>query len=197
MAFDDLAPVGNQEYYTPPRYADAARRLMSHIDLDPASNPVANMASVKAGRIFTKADDGLAQDWEVSGATRVFLNPPYGRLHGRRGPYNVPLWIDKLEAEYNAGHIAQAILLINAFPGTKYFQSLLQRYPVCFTDHRIAFYTNATMKPDPSPMHYNAFFYIGFDDQHHAFDQIFSEFGTVMVRRGYDPITIAPEEIAQ
>jgi hypothetical protein len=64
-----------QEHYTPACVVDPARRVLGAFDLDPASCPEAN-ATIKATRIYTRADDGLTKPW----ANRVFLNPPGGTL---------------------------------------------------------------------------------------------------------------------
>jgi len=86
------------EWYTPPEYSAAARYLMGAIDLDPATCLLAN-ADVQAERWYTKADNGLAQEWHG----RVFLNPP-GSSDGE-----LPrLFWEKLVRAHESGAVPQA-----------------------------------------------------------------------------------------
>lgn len=52
----------SDEWYTMPRYIEAARTVLGHIDLDPASTERANRI-IKATHYYTKQDDGLTQHW--------------------------------------------------------------------------------------------------------------------------------------
>jgi len=70
------------EHFTPADIVERARRAMGGIDLDPASCVEAN-ATVRARRIYTEAEDGLAHQGQW--AMRVFLNPPGGKLVKRAG----------------------------------------------------------------------------------------------------------------
>lgn len=158
----------SNEWYTPARYVDAARRVMGGIDLDPASNPVANRV-VMATHYFTIEDDGLAKTW----AGRVWLNPPYGRDGGES---NQATWSARLLDQYQAGNVAQAVLLVNAVTDRVWFQPLWA-FPICFTDHRIRFY-DAT-GAGGSPTHGNALVYLGANRDHFA--SVFSEFGPVVM----------------
>lgn len=116
------------EWYTPTEYVEAARRVMGGIDLDPASTTYAN-ETVQAQVFYTKADDGLQQRW----FGRVFCNPPYSYP-------KVEQFTTRLIAEYEAGNIPEAILLVNNSTDTDWFQALLARFPACFTDGRVRFY---------------------------------------------------------
>src|SRR5512134_1699762 len=54
--------TGENEWYTPAPYVEAARACLGAIDLDPASSATAQ-ATVRAARFFTRDDDGLKQEW--------------------------------------------------------------------------------------------------------------------------------------
>jgi phage N-6-adenine-methyltransferase len=158
----------SNEWYTPAEYVNAARKLMGGIDLDPASNQLAN-ETIGATTYYTEADNGLAQTWRG----RVFLNPPYGTTAGES---NAGVWARKLAAEYRAGNVSEAVLLVNANTERKWF-SQLWAFPICFTDHRIQFYT-----PDgvgAQPVDGNALVYLG--PNLSDFVSIFTAFGDVAV----------------
>jgi phage N-6-adenine-methyltransferase len=61
------------EWATPQQFFDEVDREFG-FDLDACATPL----NAKCERYFTRADDGLAQEW----AGRVWLNPPYGRSIG-------------------------------------------------------------------------------------------------------------------
>jgi phage N-6-adenine-methyltransferase len=139
---EHYASSKSAEWYTPARYIEAARAVMGGIDLDPATCPAAQK-TVQAARHYTAADNGLAQPW----AGRVFLNPPYGRGEGGRS--NQAIWSAKLVEEWRAGRVVEAVLLVTAATSEKWFKPLWN-YPICLTDHRIAF-----IGPDGQPIRGN------------------------------------------
>lgn len=156
----------SNEWYTPAEYVNAARELMGGIDLDPASNALAN-ETVQAARYYVQEDNGLAQTWYG----RVFLNPPYGVTDGES---NAGVWARKLISEYRAGNVSEAVMLVNANTERKWF-SPLWNFPICFTNHRIQFYT-----PDgvgAQPVDGNALIYLG--ENVTGFVDVFSRFGEV------------------
>lgn len=137
---------GNNEWYTPKEYIDAARRAMGSIDLDPASSEIANKV-VQASEIYTIETDGLSHKWHGN----VWLNPPYASDL-------IKLFADKVASE--AENINQAIILVNNATETKWFSELVKASSaVVFPTGRVNFY-----KPDGSigaPLQGQAVFYIG------------------------------------
>lgn len=164
-----LHQSNSNEWYTPARYVQAARDVMGGIDLDPASCAQANEV-VKAARYFTIDTDGLAHDWPG----RVWLNPPYGRIAGKS---SAAAWSGKLIGQYLAGITTQAILLVNACPGDRWFMPLFA-WPICFTDHRIRFYNSQGVARQPTKG--NAFVYFG--DRVGRFRSVFGRFGAVVMK---------------
>lgn len=159
----------NNEWYTPRPFLDAAHEVMGGVDLDPASNPLANEA-VRAARFYTIDDDGYSLPWQG----RVWLNPPYGTDEGES---NQARWSRRLIEKYRAGDVSEAILLVNAVPGNQWFAPL-KDFPICFPDSRIRFYNADTEAGQPT--HSNALIYLGSNVA--RFVQVFSRFGAVMGR---------------
>lgn len=73
MAEHEPSVGGSDDWYTPREYFDA---IGLTFDIDPCSPGAGHW--VPARKIYTKADDGLAQPWKGI----VFMNPPYGGRHG-------------------------------------------------------------------------------------------------------------------
>jgi ParB family chromosome partitioning protein len=157
--------TGNNEWYTPAKYIELARAVMGDIDLDPASNPIAQK-TVRAAQFFTETDDGLAQNW----AGRVFCNPPYSK--GLITPF-----VDKLLSEIASGNVREAILLTHNHSDTRWFQAVLgQARRVCFTAGRLNFYgPNSEIA---APVQGQAFHYFGTNAE--KFEEVFSAIGAVL-----------------
>jgi phage N-6-adenine-methyltransferase len=156
--------TGENEWYTPAPYVEAARTCLGAIDLDPASAPLAQK-TIRAARFFTRDDDGLKQEWRG----RIWLNPPYAQP-------SIVHFVDKLLAEVNAGRATEAILLTHNYTDTGWFQAAAgQCAAICFTRGRIRFV--GASGEIAAPTQGQAFFYFGagFD----RFRQTFSSFGFI------------------
>ena len=157
---DSDAPV---EWYTPPIYIEMARRVLGGIDLDPASNEVAQ-AWIQAAKYFTVVEDGLKQSWQG----RVWCNPPYGR--------DVKRWLAKAITSYQSGDVDAAIVLLNRSGASWYRQLKKKVAAVCEVDKRIAF-LDATGFPQGSPRYNNDFLYLGQNVE--LFQEVFKPLGEV------------------
>ena len=155
---------GENEWYTPPEYIEAARAAMGGIDLDPASCETAQ-ANVKARRFYTIDDNGLEKKW----AGNVWLNPPYSKdLIG--------LFADKVVSE--SERFRQAVVLVNNATDTAWFHRLVSvASAVCFFRGRIRF-LDKTGKPANTPVQGQAAIYIGQDVD--SFRDAFRDFGFVV-----------------
>lgn len=149
---------GNNEWYTPKEFIDAARNVMGNIDLDPASNEIANKI-VQAEKFYSIEDDGLAQEWRGN----IWLNPPYASG-----------LIDKFVDKLCASDFEQAIVLVNNATDTKWFLKLVENATaIVFTTGRVRFYM-----PDGStgaPLQGQAVLYFG--ESAEKFIQCFKNFG--------------------
>ena len=158
--------TGDFEWHTPPRYVEAARRVLKEIDLDPASSELAN-ATVGARKYYTLRDDGLSKAWEG----RVWLNPPYAQPA-------IYQFVEKLLAERAAGRVSAAILLTHNYTDTAWFHlGAGAADAICFTRGRISFVSPS--KVSAAPTQGQAFFFFGSDLQ--AFAREFAEIGLIMI----------------
>ena len=156
---------GDNEWYTPAEYIEAARQVMEGIDLDPASSAAANKV-VKASRFYSAADDGLARDW----AGRVFLNPPYAQ------PL-VQQFCAKLAGHVRAGDVLQAVVLVNNATDATWFHRLLDvAVAICLIRRRVRFLDPQGGKPG-SPLQGQIALYVG--PKEAEFGKEFARFGVI------------------
>lgn len=157
--------TGQNEWYTPHEYIEAARRVMGSIDLDPATSFEAQ-ESIQATTIFTREDDGLAQNWHGN----VWLNPPYSQP-------DIQWFAEKMVAEVDAGRVHQAVVLTHNYTDTAWFHIAAARASaICFTRGRIAFVNQLGEKAAPTQG--QAFFYYGSNTD--AFKLEFSRYGFIV-----------------
>ena len=137
---------GNNEWYTPKEFIEAARTAMGSIDIDPASSEIANEV-VQAKEYYTAETNGL--DKKLHG--NVWMNPPYStELIGK--------FIQKLVDERK--DYEQAVVLVNNATETEWFMKLVSiASAICFPKSRVKFYM-----PDGktgAPLQGQAVIYIG------------------------------------
>jgi ParB family chromosome partitioning protein len=161
---------GENEWYTPSPYLEAARATMGAIDLDPSSCDIAN-ERVKASRFYSKEQDGLKQTW----AGRVWMNPPY-----EKGL--IDRFAEKLATSVQDGTVAQACVLVNNATETQWFRRMVSvASGVCFPTGRVRFISPQGEKG--APLQGQAVIYIGADFG--SFATHFKQFGFVAeVRHG-------------
>lgn len=155
---------GENEWYTPPAFIEAARSVMGGIDLDPATSEIANQ-TVKADRIFTEETDGLSQEWPIG---RIWMNPPYAQpLMGQ--------FAERITQEAMRG--SEAIVLVNNATETAWFQRMGEvASAACFPKSRVKFldpYGNPG-----APLQGQAIIYFGpnvekFAAEFHSFGMVF------------------------
>jgi ParB family chromosome partitioning protein len=164
------------EHYTPSDIVEAARATMGSIDLDPASCELANQ-TVRAGRIFTAADDGLAHEWSGN----VFLNPPGGKVANRS---NTVIFWEKLCREWLAGRVRSAVFVAFSLEFLQTAQRSIRSpldYAICIPRSRLRFLApnaDGSLTVGASPTHANAIVYMGGDIA--TFRSAFAEIGGVI-----------------
>jgi len=158
--------TGNNEWYTPAKYIEAARQVMGCIDLDPASSDKANEI-VKAARYYTVNNDGRRQPWRGN----VWMNPPYAQ----------PLiaeFCDLLLQKYQSGEVGQACVLVNNATETLFYQDMLKTCEaVCFIKGRVKFLDEQGMDSG-APLQGQTILYFG--DHVVEFGIMFEPFGVIL-----------------
>lgn len=155
--------TGENEWYTPAKYIEMARKVLGGIDLDPASSEEAQK-TIQATKFFTAADNGLTCEW----GGRVWLNPPYAQ------PW-ISEFVRKMVQERSDGRVDAAIMLTHNYTDTAWFHEAAEiADAICFTRGRIKFVDKDGA--ECAPTQGQAFFYYGDD---------ISRFASVFVNAGF------------
>lgn len=157
---------GENEWYTPREYVEAARAALGSIDLDPASSEIANK-TVRAKHFFSITNDGLKQKW----GGNVWMNPPYAQ------PL-ISQFAEAVSVKFVSGEINAACVLVNNATETAWFQAMLKAASaVCFPSGRIKF-IDKDGNPSGAPLQGQAILYLG--DEVGDFTREFSRFGVIL-----------------
>jgi len=160
---------GENEWYTPGEYIEAALKTMGSIDCDPASSDKANKI-IQAKKYFTKEQDGLKQKWEGN----VWMNPPYSQ----------PLidnFSEAITKKFIKHEIDQACILVNNATETNWFQRMLVVAScVCFIKGRIKF-IDPDGNPNGAPLQGQAILYFGSNKEN--FYSNFKSFGIILWKK--------------
>ena len=149
---------------------DAARDVLGPIDLDPASNAIANRY-VKAAEFLTAEQNGLYYHWCLHGPQSIWLNPPSPAY----------IWWKELMDQTKQGNVKHALFLafnvqLAQVSQGKGCPSILD-YPVCWFSKRIRFIGNGN-----SPANASALVYVpGTIDRSEQFKLTFNEYGAITV----------------
>jgi hypothetical protein len=159
---------GKTDWYTPDDWLELAREVLEEIDLDPASSALANRR-VRAKRYYDVAADGLSPRKRWRG--RVWMNPPYNRCAA---------FIDRLLAEFVAGNVTEAIVLVNNSTDSRWGQRLIAASSaVLFPAGRISF-VDGQGGPSKMPLQGQMLCYLG--DRPGMFSAVFGPKGLVVTR---------------
>lgn len=118
---------------TPQTFYDGVAERFA-FDLDVCATP----DNAKCGRYFTKADDGLAQDWRGT----CWMNPPYGREIGK--------WMQKAYESSLAG--ATVVCLVPARTDTAWWHDYATKGRIEFIRGRLKFGGSLNSAPFPSAL---------------------------------------------
>jgi len=122
------------EWETPQHIFDKLDEELGPFTIDVCATP----ASAKCAKYFTKAHDGLAQNW--AGHT-VWMNPPYGREIGK--------WIKKAYLASKKPN-TRVVCLLPARTDTRWFHNWCVKGKIWFVRGRLKFGGRKTGAPFPS-----------------------------------------------
>jgi phage N-6-adenine-methyltransferase len=98
----------NDRWFTPPEIIERAKEVLGSLDLDPASEPLAN-AFINAPAFYTAEQNGLLHPWYG----KIWCNPPYSAALIKK-------FTAKFLEEYLSGNLTEGIMLTNSGTDTQW-----------------------------------------------------------------------------
>lgn len=126
QAMTVLTSQATNEWYTPPAIIKRARACLGGIDLDPASNAVAQQW-IQADTYYSLGDDDPRHAFARPWCGRVWLNPPFD---------DTPAWVAHW---LRAPEMTAGLLLVNSAPGYNWWERLWREVPVILLRDRLCF----------------------------------------------------------
>ena len=160
-------------WFTPEYLIEMAKAVLGDIDLDPASEELANRA-IQAKTIITQERDGLTTEWSEGS---IFLNPPGGKLKNRS--LSALFWAKLMDHKQNC-KLTHAIYIGFSLEqlaiSQSYHELKMLDFPLCVPRKRIKFDNPVVAKHAPS--HSNVIIYVpGAVDKTDLFLETFSTIG--------------------
>ena len=160
--------MAKDNYYTPSKFIESARRVMGSIELDPTSCDLAN-ETVKATRILTIENSMFRNSIACE---NMFFNPPYSQ----------PLpFVERVVDGVLSGEIGQVIGVLNTDHSTRWWREIEKiASAYCFLHDRIQFIdaNNGDLTKTTSNNRPQFFFYVGANVE--VFESEFSQYGLVL-----------------
>ena len=100
-----------QDWGTPDSFMEY---LKDHFNFIPDVDLAASSSNKKAPAYYSKTNSCLNLNWE---GNNFWMNPPFGK--------ELPLFLDKIEEQYNKGNINRCFVLIPARTDTKWFHRMM------------------------------------------------------------------------
>lgn len=166
-------------WYTPINILDKVKAVLQTIDLDPASDDVANKR-VNALNIITEQQDSLSPltEWKEG---NLFLNPPGGKIGNKS---RTSMFWQRLMLHRQQGKLTHGIFLAFSAEALQNTQgkgcSSIGEYIICIPKKRIRF-DDENGNPGKAPSHSNVIVYIpGTVDERNIFYDQFKDVGVIL-----------------
>ncbi len=170
----------HSNWITPSYIIKMVTEVLGEIELDPASDNIANEI-VQAKKYYTQKDDSLNMKKWCSTPKTIYLNPPGGKVNNQSLS---ALYWGKLMQHLEAGLVKHAIYMGFSLEQLRvtqnYHKHSIPDFPVCIPRQRIKF-LDPTMNGRERPSHANVIVYIpGRISRTIVFRDVFEDIGKTM-----------------